>query len=49
MKPSRVFARLGPAITPAEIRAAMPEKGDYAAVGALVMRRIAALAEAPRT
>ena len=49
MKPSRVFARLGPAITPAEIRAAMPEKGDYAAVGALVMRRIAALAEPPRT
>ena len=45
MKPARVVARLGRPITPEEIRAAMPEKGDYAAVGALVMRRIRELAE----
>lgn len=43
--PSRVVARFGPAITPEEIRAVMPEKGGYEAVGALVMRRIRDLAE----
>ena len=46
-RPSRIVARVGKPISPEEIRAAMPEKGDYAAVGALVMRRIAELAEAP--
>ncbi|MDD2240124.1 MAG: lysophospholipid acyltransferase family protein [Kiritimatiellae bacterium] len=44
-RPSRLVARFGPAITPEEIRAAMPEKGGYEAVGALVMRRIRDLAE----
>jgi 1-acyl-sn-glycerol-3-phosphate acyltransferase len=44
-RPSRVTARIGKPITPEEIRAAMPEKGDYAAVGALIMRRIRELAE----
>ena len=47
MKPARVVARLGPAISPEEIRAAMPAKNDYDAVGALVMSRIRDLAEAP--
>lgn len=46
-KPGRVTARLGPPITPEEIRAAMPKKGDYQAVGSLVMSRIAALAGPP--
>lgn len=41
---ARVTARVGPPITPAEIRAAMPEKGDYEAVGALIMQRIRDLA-----
>lgn len=45
LKPSRITARLGPPITPEEIRSAMPEKGDYTAVGALVMQRIQALAD----
>ena len=45
MRPSRVVARLGKPITPEEIRAAMPTKGDYGAVGELVMRRIRELAE----
>ncbi|MGD9782471.1 MAG: lysophospholipid acyltransferase family protein [Kiritimatiellia bacterium] len=45
MKPSRIVAKLGKAITPEEIRAAMPTKGDYEAVGALVMRRIRDLVE----
>ena len=47
MKPSRIVAKLGKAITPEEIRAAMPSKGAYEAVGALVMRRIRELAEDP--
>lgn len=46
--PARVAVRIGPAITPEEIRAAMPVKGDYEAVGALIMRRIRELAEAPQ-
>lgn len=41
---SRVRARFGRAISPEEIRAAMPEKNDYEAVGALVMARIRELA-----
>lgn len=41
--PGRVRAWLGPAISPEEIAAAMPGKGDYEAVGALVMSKIAAL------
>ncbi|HPT16060.1 MAG TPA: lysophospholipid acyltransferase family protein [Kiritimatiellia bacterium] len=45
MQPSRIVARYGPAISPEEIRAAMPKKNDYEAVGALVMSRIRALAE----
>ncbi len=45
LRPGRIVARFGPAITPEEIRAAMPAKNDYAAVGALVMRRIRALAD----
>lgn len=45
MRPSRVVARLGKPITPEEIRAAMPTKGDYGAVGELIMRRIRELAE----
>jgi 1-acyl-sn-glycerol-3-phosphate acyltransferase len=44
-RPSRITARIGTPITPEEIRAAMPEKGDYEAVGALIMRRIRALAD----
>lgn len=47
-RPARIVARVGPPISPEEIRAAMPEKGDYAAVGALVMRRIAELASPPQ-
>lgn len=47
-RPSRIRVRVGPPIMPEEIRAAMPEKGDYAAVGALVMRRIRELADAPQ-
>lgn len=47
-RPSRIRVRVGSPITPEEIRAAMPEKGDYAAVGALVMRRIRELADAPQ-
>jgi 1-acyl-sn-glycerol-3-phosphate acyltransferase len=43
-RPARITARIGPPITPEEIRAAMPEKGGYEAVGALVMRRIRELA-----
>ena len=43
-RPSRIVARYGPAISPEEILAAMTKKNDYEAVGALVMRRIAALA-----
>ena len=46
-RPARIVARFGPPITPEEFRAAMPEKGDYEAIGALVMRRIAALADQP--
>jgi 1-acyl-sn-glycerol-3-phosphate acyltransferase len=44
-RPSRIAARVGRPITPEEIRAAMPAKGDYEAVGALVMRRIRELAD----
>lgn len=47
MKPSRIVARFGPAISPGEIRAAMSAKNDYAAVGVLVMQRIRALAGDP--
>ena len=43
-RPSRIVARVGKPISPEEIRAAMPGKGDYEAVGALVMRRIGELA-----
>ncbi len=46
--PGRIQVRFGPLITIEEIRAAMPEKGDYEAVWALVMRRIRELAEEPR-
>ena len=46
-RPSRIVARYGPAISPEEILAAMPKKKDYEAVGALVMRRIAELADPP--
>lgn len=45
-RPSRIVARFGPALAPEEIRAAMSAKNDYAAVGALVMRRIRDLADA---
>jgi 1-acyl-sn-glycerol-3-phosphate acyltransferase len=45
LRPSRLRVRLGPPISPAEIHAAMPVKGDYAAVGALVMQRIRELAD----
>ncbi|MGD9613707.1 MAG: lysophospholipid acyltransferase family protein [Kiritimatiellia bacterium] len=45
LRPSRIVARFGPPLAPAEILAAMTKKNDYEAVGALVMRRIAALAE----
>lgn len=45
LRPARISARIGPPITPEEILAAMPGKGDYEAVGALVMRRIKDLAE----
>ena len=40
---ARISVRVGPVITPEEIRDSMPEKGDYAAAAALVMKRIAAL------
>ena len=40
---SRITVRVGPVITPDDIRAAMPDKSDYAAAAALVMQRIAAL------
>ena len=39
-----MVARVGAPISPEEIRAAMPAKNDYEAVGALVMSRIRALA-----
>ena len=42
-RPARISVRVGPVITPEEIRDSMPEKGDYAAAAALVMKRIAAL------
>ncbi|MBQ7251233.1 MAG: 1-acyl-sn-glycerol-3-phosphate acyltransferase [Kiritimatiellae bacterium] len=42
--PSRITVTIGKPIPPEEILAAMPQKGDYAAAGALVMRRIAGLA-----
>ena len=45
LRPGRLVARFGPPISPDEIRAAMPAKNDYEAVGALVMSRIRALAE----
>ena len=44
-RPSRIFARVGKPIAPEEIRAAMPAKNDYEAVGALVMGRIRELAD----
>ena len=44
LRPARITVRVGIPITPEEIRAAMPKKGDYAAVGALVMQRIQDLA-----
>lgn len=47
LRPGRLVARFGPPISPDEIRAAMPAKNDYEAVGALVMSRIRALAEEP--
>jgi len=47
--PARLSARVGNPISPEEINAAMPEKGDYAAVGALVMQRIKDLADAPQS
>ena len=47
LRPGRLVARFGPPISPEEIRAAMPAKNDYEAVGALVMSRIRALAEEP--
>ena len=46
-RPSRVVARYGPPISPEEILGSMAKKNDYEAVGALVMRRIAELAEPP--
>ena len=45
-RPARITARVGKPLQPEEIRAAMPEKGDYEAVGALIMGRIAELAGA---
>jgi len=44
LRPARISVRVGIPITPEEIHAAMPKKGDYAAVGALVMQRIQELA-----
>lgn len=44
LQPSRITAHFGPLITLEEIRAAMPAKGGYEAVGALVMQRIRELA-----
>jgi len=43
LAPSRITVYVGRPIPPSEILSAMPEKGDYAAAGALVMRRIAEL------
>ena len=43
LRRSRISVRVGEAITPEEIQAAMPEKGAYEAAAALVMSRIAAL------
>ena len=40
---ARITVRVGSVITPDDIRAAMPDKSDYAAAAALVMQRIAAL------
>ena len=48
LRPGRLVARFGPPISPEEIRAAMPAKNDYEAVGALVMRRIRELSEESR-
>jgi 1-acyl-sn-glycerol-3-phosphate acyltransferase len=45
LRPARISARVGNPISPEEIKAAMPKKGDYAAVGALVMQRIKELAD----
>jgi 1-acyl-sn-glycerol-3-phosphate acyltransferase len=45
LRPARLSVRVGKPITPEEIKAAMPKKGDYAAVGALVMQRIQDLEE----
>lgn len=42
--PSRITVTVGEPIPPEEILSAIPQKGDYAAAGALVMRRIAELA-----
>ncbi|MDR0994546.1 MAG: 1-acyl-sn-glycerol-3-phosphate acyltransferase [Verrucomicrobiota bacterium] len=42
---SHIAARIGRPITPEELRAAMSGKGDYQAVGDLVMSRIRELAE----
>ena len=44
-RPGRVAARFGKPIAPEEFRAAMKNKSDYEAVGALVMRRIGELAQ----
>jgi len=44
LRPARITVRVGIPITPEEIHDAMPQKGDYAAVGALVMKRIQDLA-----
>ncbi len=43
LRRSRISVRVGEAITPEEIQAAMPEKGAYEAAASLVMSRIAAL------
>ena len=40
---SRITVRVGKVITPEDIRAAMPDKSDYAAAASLVMKRIAEL------
>jgi len=45
LRSARLSVRVGKPITPEEIKAAMPKKGDYAAVGALVMQRIQELAD----
>lgn len=46
-RPARIHVKIGAPILPEELLAAMPEKGDYQAVGDLVMTRIQALAPAP--